>query len=86
MVKKKKKKNYFYHGMELSKAYKRKRNYHGSDARDPIDQTRGINPRLPTQNPIQIEQRKRPLKEKLEPHNPHEEMGLLGHKIVAVLA
>jgi hypothetical protein len=83
---KKNKKIYFYHGMELSKAYKRKRNYHGSYARDPIDQTRGINPRLPTQNPIQIEQRERPLKEKLEPHNPHEEMGLLGHKIVTVLA
>lgn len=70
---------------EIGKEYKRE-NYHASKARDPIDQARGIKPWLSTQNPVQVKQNERPLKDKLKPHNPHKEMGLLSNEIIAVFA
>lgn len=62
-----------------------KRSYHGGKDRDAIDQAGGVQPRLCTQNAVEINKCKRPLKEELKPNNSNEETRLLGNKIITIL-
>lgn len=53
--------------------------YHGSHNRNAIDQASGIVPWLGSQEGVEIEQHKRPLKEKLEPNEANDEGRGFGH-------
>jgi hypothetical protein len=63
---------------------KGKGKYHGSGKRNTIDQTSGIKPRLRRQDSIEIDKRKRPLKEKFKPNKTNKEMWFFSNKIITI--
>lgn len=59
--------------------------YHGSHKRNTVDQTSGVVPWLRSQEGVEIEKYKRPLKEKLKPNEANDEVRSIGHYVIAGL-